>query len=133
VGRLDRENLKANGTPEEWKKREAALRGKLTEEQIPRLAAKVREGQEKNTVLMVRFITQSFRLPEERTADWEKGLSATIQFDADMLLPEAHQGKGTIFQRALAAVESGLHGLSLTPEEQAAAQKGLEQFRPRQR
>jgi hypothetical protein len=128
-----RENLKTSTTPEEWKKREGILRGKLTPDQSPRLTAQVRDGQAKNTAKMVRHITQSFKLPAERTAEWEKGVIATVTFDADMLIPEAHLEKGTVFTRALEAVEAGLQSLPLTPEEQEAARKGLEQFKPRPR
>jgi len=118
-----------------WKGREDALREKLTAEQIPRLARKVREEQEQSSKMSLGMMAQAAKLNPEKTAALEKAVLGRLPSEEGILLAQAHPEKGASWTTVIAAVESSLPGLSgtLTEEDQAALRTVVGRWKPRVR
>jgi hypothetical protein len=118
-----------------WKGREDVLRDKLTAEQIPRLARKVREEQEQGVKMSLGMMAQAAKLNPEKTAALEKAVLGRLPSEEGVLLAQAHPEKGASWAAVIAAVESSLPGLSgtLTEEDQAALRTVVGRWKPRLR
>jgi hypothetical protein len=118
-----------------WKGREDALRERLTAEQIPRLARKVREEREQSVKGSLGMMVQAAKLNAEKIDALEKAVLGRLPAEEGMLLAQAHPEKGASWTAVIAAVESSLPGLSgtLTEEDQAALRAVVGRWKPRLR
>jgi hypothetical protein len=131
-----RDDLEKPGDPKKWTLREELLRGKLTPEQIPRLAGRVREDQVQYAKQSVGILSRMAKLGVEKSAAMEKAVLGRLTFAEGILLIQAHpQETNAVWGQTLAAVEASLPELSttLTPEEQEILRKTLEQWKPKPR
>jgi len=119
-----------------WTAREDALKAKLTADQIPKLARKVREDQELTLKSYVAMFFRSAKLSTEKAAAAEQLIMGKITVEEGMLLPQAHpQKSANSWGQVLVAAESSLPELTstLSEEELQALRKVLEQWKPRNR
>jgi len=118
-----------------WKAREETLRGKLTAEQAPKLARKVREEQDGGVTLMVKGMVRMAKLPASAEETFEKVVRSKLTVEEGMLLPSAHPEKcPTWFQIAdIAAANLPELSKGLSETEVDSLRKSLEAWRPKQR
>lgn len=131
-----KEDMEKPGDPGRWKTREDLLRGKLTTEQIPRLAGRVREEQLDNAKRSISMFSRAAKLDTEKSAALEKAALAKLTIEEGPLLTQAHPQKSADqWGQTLAAVEASLSGMAstVTEEELKALRKTLDQWKPKQR
>ncbi|MBI3858083.1 MAG: hypothetical protein HY293_20575 [Planctomycetes bacterium] len=118
-----------------WKTREETLRGRLTADQAPRLAKKVREDQEQTAKMSIASFSQGAKLPPDKAVVLEKAVLPKLSYEEGVLIPQAHPDKLNVWSQVIGAVESSLPDLtsSLTEDELAGLRKVLAQWKPRQR
>lgn len=117
----------------QWKAREEILRGKLTAEQVRKLADKVREEQKGNVTTSLSTIVQMAKLPADRAAKLEKVVLPRVTYGDGVLLPMAHPDHRNLWPDLLAIVEKALPDLAatLTEAELSSVRTLLERLKPR--
>jgi hypothetical protein len=131
-----KDDMEKPGDPARWKTREDALRGKLTQEQIPRLAGRVHEEQVENAKRSVSMFSRAAKLDAGKSAALEKMALGRLKIEEGILLAQAHpQETANLWGQTMTAVEASLPELSstLSEDELGALRKTLEQWKPRQR
>jgi len=113
-----------------WKAREEALKGKLTAEQLPKLARKVREEQELNNKSWIASLGQMAKLPAEKIGALEKAALAKVTFEEGTLLPQAHPDQNQ-WTKVMDAIEAALPELSLTETEADSFRKMIGRWKPK--
>ncbi len=123
---------KAAGTAT-WKEREVALRGRLAEDQVPKLALAVRDEQEKAAKMSIGSFVQAAKVAPERAPGFEKAVLARLSFAEDVLLPQAHPERQAGWFKVYAAVEESVPDLAklLAEPEQAALRETLARWKPK--
>jgi len=116
-----------------WTSREAAVKSKLTEDQVPRLARAVRDEQEKTAKLTLSFYMKNAAIAAERMPAFEKAVLSRLAFTEDTLLPQAHPEKQVGWPKLLAAMEESLPDLAtvLSEEEQTRLRETISKLKPR--
>jgi hypothetical protein len=129
-----KEDFEKPGDPGRWKLREDRIRLKLTPEQIPLLARRVREEREENAKRAVSLVARSVKLAAEKSGALEKAVLGRLSFEEGMLLPQAHpEVTANAWGLTLDAVLAGLSdpSLALTPQEEAEIRKVVGQWLPK--
>lgn len=118
-----------------WKEREQTLRGKLTPEQVPLLAGKVREEQELSLKTQLTTLAQFGKVNQEKVAALEKAVRPKLAYDEGILLPQAHPDRCYSWTQVLEGVEASLADLSpaLTDGEVESLRKIVGQWKPKSR
>lgn len=116
-----------------WKSREEALKGRLSGEQVPKLARAVRDEQEKYAKMSLGSFVQAAKIAPERTGAFEKAVAAKLSFPEEALLPQAHPEKQVGWMAIYGAVEQALPDLAqaLAEDEQARLRDTLAKWKPR--
>jgi hypothetical protein len=116
-----------------WKGREEALRAKLTPEQTPKIAAKVREDQKGTAKSIIQLLVQFAKLPEDKKGVLEKAALPRLPYDERMLLPGAYPDIRDPVPLVVTAIEGSLPDLSasFTTEELEALRKTLKVWNPK--
>jgi hypothetical protein len=118
-----------------WKSREELLRGKLTAEQIPKLARKVREEQDGGVTLMIKSLVRMAKLPLSAEDAFGKVVRPKVTLGEDVLLPAAHPDKTPSWIQICDIVEANLTEVSkdLSESEVESLRKALSTWKPKQR
>ena len=116
-----------------WKSREESIKGKLTGEQVPKLARAVRDEQEKMAKMSLTGLVQTAKITPDHVAAFEKAVLGKVTFSEDTLLLQAHPEKQVGWVRIIGAAEECLPDLAsvLSDEEQARLRDTLAKWKPR--
>ena len=116
-----------------WKTREEALRGKLTAEQVPKIAGKVREDQKMAAKSIIQSLVLFSKLPADKKGVLEKAALPQLTYDERMLLPNAYPDILNPVSMVATAIEGSLPDLSasFTTEELDALRKTLKAWNPK--
>ncbi|HVR87874.1 MAG TPA: hypothetical protein VMU54_26385 [Planctomycetota bacterium] len=131
-----KEEAEKPGDPGRWKAREDALRSKLTPEQIPRFARKVREEREEHAKGMIVMFSRSANLAADKSAALDAAVLRRLSIGEGTLLPQAHpEEKVGSWGHIVAAVDGCVSDLSLplSEEERSALSKILTPWKPKQK
>ena len=118
-----------------WKGREEILRGKLTAEQRPRLARKVREEQSNGVTLIIKNIVQMAKLPPDTEEAIDKVVRPKVTIEEGMLLPAAHPDQNPSWIQIAGIVEDNLSDVSkgLTESQTGSLRQLLARWKPKSR
>lgn len=118
-----------------WKAREELLRGKLTAEQVPKLARRVQEEQGQNVGFMIKQLVRMAKLPASAENTVDKVVRAKVTIGDDVLLPAAHPDKIPSWVQICDVVEANLAEVSkdLSESEAETLRKALSMWKPKQR
>jgi hypothetical protein len=116
-----------------WKGREEALRAKLTPEQAPKIAAKVREDLKGTAKSIIQSLVLFSKLPADKKGVLEKAALPQLTYDERMLLPNAYPDILNPIPMVVTAIEGALPDLSasFTTEELEALRKTLKAWNPK--
>src|SRR5258708_25603928 len=115
-----------------WKAREGVLRSKLTGDQGPRLARRMREDREEQARRTVAVLTQGDKLAAEKTKALGEAVVRRLSIDEGFLIAQAHpEEMGNAFGLTLKALEECVPDPApgLTEEERAAILKSLSRWK----
>jgi len=118
-----------------WKAREEVLRGRLTSEQIPKVARRVQEEQGQNVTLMIKQMVRMARLPVSAEETIQKVVRPKVAVTDDVLLPAAHPDKIPSWTQICDVVEANLTEVSkdLSESEVESLRKALSMWKPKSR
>ncbi len=116
-----------------WKSREEAIKGKLTGEQVPRLARAVRDELEKMAKMSLMGFVQTAKISPEHAAAFEKTVLGKVGFTEDTLLLQAHPEKQIGWLKISGTVEECLPDLAsvLSEDEQSRLRDTLAKWKPK--
>lgn len=131
----NKEDMEKAADSARWKAREESLRTKLTVEQAPRLARKVREEQEEGAKRLTGYLFRTTKLGAEKAAALEAGALRRLKFADGILLVQAHPQETAGTGQIISAIEDSMidPSLNLTEDERAALQKVLATWKPKQK
>lgn len=116
-----------------WTSREEILKGKLTTDQVPKLARAVRDEQEKYAKLSLATFVQGAKVAPERVPAFEKTILAKLAFKEGPLLAQAHPDAQVGWPQLHGTVQQALPDLAtvLSEEEQVRLRDVLQKWSPR--
>jgi len=123
-----REDMEKGADAARWKTREETLRTKLSPDEIPRLARKVREDREESAKRRVSLFAQSARLGREKSSALADAAVRKLSIKEGILILQAHpEEAGREWGQVLSAAEACVPELSpgLTDEERARFEQVL--------